>query len=235
MKDIVRRCLGKVIISCQAYEDTPLYGAQYMKAMAQCALKGGAEVIRACWKQDIAAIRSLGDFPIIGLNKVIDPDKRDQDYIIITPTLESAREVIEAGCDILALDCTLRPCRGKKELLKLLQAIHAEYPQTALMADIDTLEEGLYAASTGLIDIVSTTLSGRHYPGTGPDIELVRQLKQQIDLPVNAEGRIWELKDLKDVLDAGADMTTIGTAVTRPHLITERFVQYNDDYRTAGD
>ncbi|MEG0290882.1 MAG: hypothetical protein RR941_05660 [Erysipelotrichaceae bacterium] len=41
---------------------------------------------------------------------------------------------------------------------------------------------------------------------------------------------MWELKDMQDMLDAGADIITIGTAVTRPHLITERFVNFNNKY-----
>ena len=55
-------------------------------------------------------------------------------------------------------------------------------------------------------------------------MQLIRDLKKAVSLPVNGEGRIWELADLEAVWDAGADMVTIGSAVTRPHLITRRFV-----------
>lgn len=228
MHSSVKHCLGKVIISCQAYEDTPLYGSQYMKAMAASAIMGGAEAIRSCWSQDIKAIRELGDFPIIGLNKVIEPSKKNEDYIIITPTFESAKVVIEAGADILALDCTLRPCRGKEALLELLKEIKKHYPDVAIMADCATLEEGIYAEQTQLVDIISTTLS---HGTEGPDIDLIRALKQHCQLPINAEGRIWDLHDLEEVLKAGADMVTIGTAVTRPHLIAERFIACNKKIR----
>lgn len=79
------------------------------------------------------------------------------------------------------------------------------------------------------MDIISSTLSGYtrqslNRKSSRPDVELVRQLKQAVDLPVNGEGRIWELADLEAVLAAGADMVTIGSAVTRPHEITKRFV-----------
>lgn len=36
--------------------------------------------------------------------------------------------------------------------------------------------------------------------------------------------------ELETVLEAGADMVSIGSAVTRPHLITERFVNCNRKY-----
>ena len=41
MKPVVERLMGKTIISVQAYEDTPLYGPQNMRIMAQSVLMGG--------------------------------------------------------------------------------------------------------------------------------------------------------------------------------------------------
>ena len=231
MKDVVKKLMGQVIVSCQAYEDTPLYGAENMKIMAQSALMGGAKAIRACWAQDIKAIRTLGDFPIIGLNKIMKPELPDTDYIYITPDFESAKEVIEAGCDILALDCTLRPYRGKEELRDLLKQITEAYPDIAIMADCATLEDAVFAESTGMVDILSTTLAVLYKPLKHPDVELVKAFKQHCSLPVNAEGAIWELADLKAVMDAGADMACIGTAITRPHLITKRFINYNEELK----
>lgn len=231
MKQVVRDLIGKLIISCQAYEDTPLYGAENMKTMAKSVLMGGAEAIRACWPQDIKAIRSLGDFPIIGLNKVIDPSRTDIDYVIITPSFESAAEVIEAGCDVLALDCTIRDCRGKEELYELLSQIREHYPDIAIMADCETLEDCIYAESTGMVDILSTTLAGLHQQLDQPDVQLVRDVKKHCSLPVNAEGSVWDLNDLKEVIEAGADMVCVGTAITRPHLIAERFIKFNDKLR----
>lgn len=228
MHPSVKRCLGKVIVSCQAYEDTPLYGSEKMKIMAQCALMGGAEVIRACWGQDIQAIRSLGNVVIIGLNKVIQHGKKQGEYIMITPTLESAKEVVEAKADILALDCTLRPYRGKAQLTDLLRQIKQRYPDIAIMADCATLEEGIFAEQTGLVDIISTTLS---HENEGPDFDLVQKLKQTCKLPINGEGRVWEVEDLHQMILSGADMVTMGTAITRPHLITERFILANQRYR----
>ena len=235
MKDVVKKLMGKLIISCQAYEDTPLYGAQNMKIMAASVLMGGAEAIRACWPQDIKAIRELGDFPIIGLNKVIDPSRTDVDYVIITPTFEAAKEVIDAGSDVLALDCTIRECRGKEELYALLKQIKEAYPDIAIMADCETLEDAIYAESTGFVDILSTTLAGIHRHLEHPDTELVKAIKKHCKLPVNAEGSVWELADLQSVVEAGADMVCIGTAITRPHLITERFIKCNESLRNKGE
>ena len=227
MKPIVKKCLGEMIVSCQAYQDTPLYGADNMKRMVQCAVMGGAKVVRCCWPQDVAAAREVGDdLIIIGINKVLPPDG-SMEGIFITPTFESAKEVIEAGADIVALDARIIPERGKEALAELLKQLHEAFPETGIMVDCATFEECMFCAESGYVDIVSTTLSGLPHPEMeGPDIELVKQLKAATDLPVNAEGRIWELKDIEDVVKAGADMITVGTAITRPHLITERFVNH---------
>lgn len=235
MKPVVERLLGKTIISVQAYEDTPLYGPENMRTMAQSVLMGGAEGLRACWPQDIKAIRAVTDKPIVGIYK--DFGEGDPlDTVFITPTLEEAVEVIEAGADILGVDCTIRPSRGLSELKELLLAIRERYPDIAIMADLATLEEGIAVAETGLVDIISSTLSGYTRQSLArktdkPDLELIRQLKAAVDLPVNGEGRIWELADLENVLAAGADMVTIGSAVTRPHEITKRFVACQHRWR----
>ncbi len=234
MHKIVEKLLNGVVISCQAYEDTPLYGSQYMAAMAKCAQMGGADGLRACWPQDIRAVKEACDIPVIGINKKFgDGDPLDE--IFITPSFESAKEVIEAGCDILALDCTIRDCRPFEELEELLHQIREAYPEVPVMADLATLEEAVKVEKTGCIDIISTTLAG-YTRNTcagkteGPDTELIKEIKKACTLPVNAEGRIWELKDLKLALEAGADMISIGSAVSRPHLITERFVDCNKKY-----
>lgn len=234
MHKTVEKLLNGVVISCQAYEDTPLYGPDFMAAMAQCAQMGGANGLRACWPQDIRAVKAVCDIPVIGINKKFgDGDPLDE--IFITPTFELAKEVIEAGCGILALDCTIRACRPFEELEELLHRIKETYPDLPVMADLATLEEAVKAEKTGCVDIISTTLAGYtrnscEHKTEGPDVALIREIKKACSLPVNAEGRIWEVGELEAVLEAGADMVSIGSAVTRPHLITERFVNCNRKY-----
>lgn len=234
MHKTVEKLLHGLVISCQAYEDTPLYGPEYMKAMALCAEMGGANGLRACWSQDIKAIKAASSLPVIGINKKFgDGDPKDE--IFITPTFESAQEIIEAGCDVVALDCTIRPCRPFEELEALLHRLKETYPDMPLMADLATLEEAEKVAATGCVDIISTTLAGYTRNSMGgptdrPNVELIREIKKRVSLPVNAEGRIWEVGDLEQVLEAGADMVCIGSAVTRPHLITERFVNCNKKF-----
>lgn len=233
MKDVCKRLLGQIIISCQAYEDTPLYGADSMKKMAACAIMGGAKAVRACWVQDVKAIRSLSDdLIIVGIDKVIDPSKEPGTYPIITPTFESAKHVIEAGADVIALDCTPFASRGKEEIVLLLKQIHDAYPEIAIMADTARVEDAKFVADTGYVDIVGNTLSEYVTRSGKFDKDVVVEYKKQCsNVLVNAEGKIWDLNDMQDAIDTGADMITIGSAVTRPHLVAERFINFNNNYR----
>lgn len=235
MHKVVEKLLHGVVVSVQAFEDSPLYGADNMKIMAQCAALGHANGFRACWPQDIRAVREITELPIVGINKKFG-NGNTLDEIFITPDFASACEVIEAGCDILGIDCTIRPSRGFDELYQLLKRIKQRYPDIAIMADLATLEEGKRVAETGFVDIISSTLCGYTRQSLadlsdGPNLSIIKKLKAEIHLPINGEGRIWELQDLEDVIDAGADMVTIGTAISRPQLITERFVNCNMQYR----
>ena len=229
MNDVIKKLQNKLIVSCQAYEDSPLYGVDYMRQMALCAEKGGASGIRACWADNVREIRKVTKLPIIGINKVIHDGFNPVLDVCITPSFEAAAEIIEAGADIIALDGTPRG-RSFDDVNRIIEKIRKYYPQVLVMADISTTEEGIQAEAMG-VDIVSTTLAGyteysrTHYVSDAPDYNIVRELKATIKKPVNAEGRIWEVGQFKKIWDAGADMVTIGTAITRPELITARFVQ----------
>ena len=104
-----------------------------------------------------------------------------------------------------------------------------------LGTDSITAEDGIRLAETGLVDILSSTLSGLNPDKTRskPDYEMIREMKAKTSLPVNAEGGIWEVAQYEKCLEAGADMVTIGTAITRPHLITERFADCQRKWNEA--
>ena len=122
---------------------------------------------------------------------------------------------------------------------ELLGKIKESYPDMPIMADLATAEEGIALAESEMVDIISTTLNGYTRESLGqkektPNVRMVRELKKYTALPVNAEGRIWTPEDLECVLDAGADIVTIGWAITRPHLITERFMEKFRKYKEKG-
>ncbi|SMG42565.1 N-acylglucosamine-6-phosphate 2-epimerase [Paenibacillus aquistagni] len=213
---ITRRGL---VVSCQAYQGEPLFGADHMAEMALAAELGGAIGIRANGTADIAAIKQKVDIPVIGLVK----QQIGNGPVYITPTLQTAIAAYEAGADIVAIDGTGRERPDGKTLQEVVEALH--HRNIAVMADISTVEEGLYAAQLG-VQYISTTLSG-YTPYSPqcvePDIELVRKLAQKTAIPVVAEGRFRRSMDMVEALEAGAQFVVVGSAITRPQFLTEHY------------
>lgn len=207
-------------MSCQAPRGEALYGSGFMAQMALAARQGGAVAIRADGGADIAAICEAAALPVIGIRKNVYPSSP----VYITPTIDEAREAVEAGARVVALDGTARARPRQVELGSLIQRIHQEL-DVPVMADVPTPEAGIHAVSLGA-DAVATTLSGYvDQPATtGPDLELVSRLLEAVDVPVLAEGRYETPEQAAAALDLGAYGVVVGTAITRPHRIAERFV-----------
>ena len=221
-KSIFHDFSNGLIVSCQALSDEPLFGSDHMAAMAVAAAQGGAVAIRANTPVDVSAIRKAVLLPIIGLYKQIIHGFE----VYITPTIESACEISAAGADIIALDATLRPHPAGKSAADLITEIHAVTGK-AVLADIDTLESAISAVKAGA-DAVSTTLSGytKESPKSDkPDFELIEKLTKELTVPVIAEGRFWTIEQVNFAFELGAHAVVIGAAITRPQLITQRFVQ----------
>ncbi len=216
---ILKNLKGKLIVSCQAPDDSPMHGPRYMAAFAQCALMGGAAGIRANGPADVRAIRRVTDVPIIGIYK-----QKEQWPVYITPTLAAARAIVRAGANIIAIDATHRARKGGLTPEALIQQIKDELG-CLVMADIDILEEGLLAAKAGA-DIVATTMSGyteRSVPTLGPDLKLLRALVKRIQTPIICEGRVNTPADAAAAFAAGAFAVVVGTAITNPLEMTRRF------------
>ncbi len=221
MNNTIASLKGGLIVSCQAAEGTPLHGSSIMAAMARAAEIGGAVGIRADGPSDIRAIKQAVNLPVIGINKI----GRSESEPYITPTAQAAREIVEAGADIVALDATLRPRSSGLTAERLIAKV--KELGVPVMADISTLEEGIAAAEAGA-DIVATTMSG-YTPYSRrsemPDLMLVRRLVGEVKVPVIAEGKIWTPDQARMAIRLGAHAVVVGTAITRPHIVTERFVK----------
>jgi len=229
-ESILKQIYKGVIVSCQALEDEPLYGAEIMAKMAIAAEMGGAVGIRANYPQDIRAIRKAVKLPIIGLYKV----KYEDSPAYITPTIKEVEEVLKAGADVVAVDCTKSLKPGNKTTRDFIKEIKDNF-NAIILADISTYEEGIEAQESGA-DMISTTLSG-YTPYSPqqeePDFKLVERLAKDAKVPVIAEGRIWEPREAVKALELGAYAVIIGTAITRPMEITKRFVQTVDKYNSS--
>jgi N-acylglucosamine-6-phosphate 2-epimerase len=217
----LERLKGGLVVSCQAREGNPLHGPVFMAAMAAAAVAGGAVGIRADGVEDIRAIReAIGpEIPIMGISKLKLPDGS----LFITPTVASAEEIIAAGANLVALEATTRPRPGGESLAQVVAGIHAA--GALAMADCGTFEDAKAAVEAG-VDAVGTTMSG--YVGgpklDGPDFDLIERIAAELPVAVFAEGRVWTREDARRALDLGASFVVVGTAITNPQAITERFV-----------
>ncbi len=226
MGNVLEKIKGTVVVSVQSMPSEPLYHEKCMAAMMKSVLNGGAGGLRVAGIRDIANAKKISNVPVIGITK---PDKIPANYkeiVYITPTVNDVRDVINAGADIVAFDGTQRKRPNDDKLKDLIKYIHIK--NKVAMADISTVDEGLLAQDAGA-DVLSTTLAGYtteslSSPQNEPDFKLLEELVKQAKLPVILEGRIWTPEQVDRAFELGAHSVVIGSAITRPQLITKRFV-----------
>lgn len=225
MNPRIEQLQGRLIVSCQALPAEPLHSSFIMGRMALAAAQGGAAGIRANTKEDIREIRSQVDLPVIGIVK---RDYEDSS-IYITPTLQEVVELMEVRPEIIALDatCALRP--NGLTLDGFFRQIKEKYPDQLWMADCSTVEEALFADELGF-DFIGTTLVGyteqsRTDKIEENDFEILRRIIAAVKHPVIAEGNINTPQKAKRVIELGAFSVVVGSAITRPQLITKSFAE----------
>jgi len=224
MYSVIGQLKDGLIVSCQAGPESALHGPVFMSAMAREAERGGASGLRIDGVADIAAVRSVTQLPIIGINKHKFPGY--DSYITIT--YELAQQVVAAGANLVAMDGTGRPLPRGVTLKQLIGRIHTEL-NVPVMADVSTLAEGVAAINAGA-DIVATTMSG-YTPNSRPaipytpDFDLLRELAALAAVPVVVEGRVSTPEQMAQCFVLGAHAVCIGGAITSPAGITERFVK----------
>lgn len=222
--NILNKIKKGVIISSQATFNEPFYNPIAMEAMIKTVVMGGAQCLRVAGTRDIAIAKNCCNLPIIGITKPKVIPENFKDVVYITSTINEVETLKEA--DIIAFDGTARKRSDNSTRLDIINHIHNL--SRIAMADISTLEEGIDAEKEGA-DIISTTLAGyTTYSklSKGPDFELLKNLVENLDTPVILEGRIWDPADVKKAFELGAWAVVIGSAVTRPHNIVQRFCSY---------
>ena len=213
-----------MVASCQALENEPLHSSFIMSKMALAAHLGGAVGIRANSMQDIQAIKKEVSLPVVGIVKRDYPDSD----IFITATKIEVDELITSGCEMIAMDATLRPRPHGEKLKSLVDYVKVNHPHIQLMADISTLEDALEAERLGF-DCVSTTLYGYTNETSGyklyeNDFDFIKVILNNVRIPVIAEGNILTPEMAKTVISLGAHSVVVGGAISRPQQITSRFV-----------
>lgn len=221
---IIETIKDGLIVSCQALPDEPLHSPFIMARMAIAAMRGGAVGIRANSPQDIVAIKAECPLPMIGIIKRDYPDSS----VFITATLQEVDELAATGCEIIALDATHRVRPDGVSLENIIEHIRSCYPNLLIMADCATVSEAIAADRLG-VDLIGTTLVGyteqsAHLTIGGDNFAMLRKIIAGVNAPVIAEGNINTPEMARTVLELGAHAVVVGSMITRPQLITEKFV-----------
>ncbi len=197
-EELIQRLTGQLIVSCQ----------DYTQVMIKAALRGGASGLRINSPGDVRAAREITDLPIVACNKMHFPNSP----IYITPSVRAATAVARAGAEFVALDCTDRP-RVRQSPAEIIAAVHDA--GSLAVADLARIEQAEPAADAGA-DVLATTLGGQFDPQFVADLAT-------LGLPILAEGHIQSPEQAKQAIEMGAWAVCVGSAITRPHLLTEQF------------
>ena len=203
-----------LIVSVQAPWGSPMRDPDVIASMAEASLRNGAVGVRLESPEHIGAVRRrCPEALIIGLWKCTFPDSS----VYITPGWSEIQAVWSAGADVIALDATERVRPAGQSLADLIQRARQEL-RAPLMADVDSVQNGLTAAALGC-DWIGTTLYGyteTTSDRTPPGLELLPDLRRALEPSVRliCEGGIASPGVAQSALNVGADNVVVGTSIT---------------------
>lgn len=221
--EIIKSLKNGMIVSCQAEGDDPFNAdPEYMALFARAAEMGGAIGIRTQGIAKLEAIKRATKLPVIGLLK----SKFADGTVRITGSFEEVEQLIKAKADIVAIDGTFRKREGMSGP-EFIGEVKKRY-SCLVLADIATYEEAKACEEAGA-DCISTTLNG-YTPDTfqfhvGPNYEVLKECIAGLSIPVFAEGRYNTPAEAGKAMELGAYAVISGTAITRPRVITQWFVE----------
>lgn len=194
-----------LVVSVQASEGSATDHTETLLRMAQASVAQGVRVLRLEGAERVRLIRADTQAVTIGLIKRSYPESA----AYITPTEREVDELLQTGCEIVALDATVANAAAPALIQRVKSA------GRLAMADCDTVEAALRAVDLGA-DLVGTTLSGytqNSCEQTGPDLALVRQILRRTRTPVLAEGRYSQRWQVDAALRIGAAGVVVGGAI----------------------
>jgi len=212
-----------IIVSCHiaTEEESQL---EILKYFVKAAERGGAKALRIEGLGNVTEIRKLTRLPLVCFIKGVYPDGSE----LITPNYDDIESLFSAGADIVAIDATKRKRPVGDDGFLFFEEARNRFSKP-LWADVAAFREGVRAAEVGA-NFIATTLAGHTATSAAsdyrtPDYELIHELSASLTIPVIAEGRIWTTDEAVRALSCGAYAVVVGSAITRPDVITKVFVE----------
>jgi N-acylglucosamine-6-phosphate 2-epimerase len=236
-EEIIEQLKNGLIVSCQAVPSEPHYMPGITVKMAECAKWAGAVGIRANTPEDVKAIREATGLPVIGIWKI----DRGIKEVYLTPTIEAAKALWEAGAEIIACQCTPHIREDGKQAFEIINEIKEQIPEALIFADVRNAEDAKIAAEMGA-DFVAPTLQSftdlkslldtRINLGTNfPLVASVVKAVEGTNARVIMEGKVNTPEDAVQCLYIGAHAVVVGNAITRPHMAAKRFTDVMGRYQ----
>lgn len=230
--DVFESIANGLIVSCQAVPNEPHYMDGITLMFAKCADWAGAAGLRVNSPEDIKRIKAEVNLPIIGIWKI----NRNIDDVYLTPSLEAAKAVWDAGAEIIGVQATHHLRQDGKQAYEIITEIKNAIPEALIFADISNKEDAAKAIELGA-DFIAPTLAGYTQAGyfdtvhikNEPNYELLEEivyLTKNSKTRVIMEGKVNSPEAAKKCIDLGAYAVVVGNAITRPHITAKRFVDY---------
>lgn len=209
---------NKIIPYVGSIPGDPFCDDSFVQEMARAVTHGGAFAIKSNRPDILAGTVAI---PIIGCHKA-------ERVNVLVPYTTATQTAIEWVCayavPYVCLDGTERPRPDGSSIEEAIAYIHGRGKQA--VCDISTTSEGRACFEMGA-DIVTTALVG--YTSHSTDGSLRRRFEVLEELATDMrriilEGRVKTHKQASDAMSNGAWGVCIGTSITRPHRITQRFV-----------
>ncbi|MBR9978464.1 MAG: putative N-acetylmannosamine-6-phosphate 2-epimerase [Bacteroidetes bacterium] len=220
---ITTRFYHGLIVSCHIDMEQHASMRDMLAYYVDIADRGGAAGLRIEGVEHVRRMRARTQLPIIGFTM----GNYEDGSPLITPGLADVQALFDAGADVVAIDGTKRKRPDGTDGFQFFEQIRRRVSKT-LWVDVATFREGICAAESGA-DLIATTLAG-YTPGTAvddyrrPEFKLIHELADALTIPVIAEGRIWTPESAAKAIELGAHAVVVGSAITRPLVITEMFV-----------
>jgi len=211
-----------LIVSLTPAPQSPWQRPEDIARLAAAAAAGGAVAVKVDGPEAIRAVKALvPELTVLAVN--IDDTLGVANRI--TPTLDHARALVDAGADVVELEADAEKRRQDGQDLGALIAAFAALGRP-VKAGVGRAEDAVTAVAAGAAYVSSST-SG-YTPEVAqmklPDIGPVRTLVAAVGVPVVAERGYANPEDVRAALEAGALAVVVGSAIVDPVWLTRRFV-----------